>query len=252
MSVEKLAEHAQIWKDKPELRLVYSVWFDALLSQAPQGGRVVEVGAGPGVFADYARRLRPDLRWASTDLARAPWNDVVADAQALPFRTGCADVVLGIDILHHLAQPRAFFAEAARVLRRGGRLAMVEPWVTPLSFAVYRFFHPEDCAEPADRWSPFAAAEGKDLFDGNAAVPRAIVSATGAAEWSHLGLEPPRTDLINGFAYLLTLGFRRRSLLPFRMAPAALWVDRRLAVLARLAGLRARLVWRRGEGLPSV
>lgn len=249
MSVARLAEHARLWRNKPELRLVYSVWFDALLSEAPTGARVVEVGAGPGMFAEYARRHRPDLAWVASELAPAPWNDVVADAQALPFRTGAADAVLGFDILHHLARPRAFFAEAGRVLRPGGRLALVEPWVTPLSFAIYRFFHQEHCAEPADPWAPFAAADGKDLFDGNAAIPRAIVRATAADEWGRLALQPPRRDLINGFAYLLTLGFRRASLLPLGAAPAALKVDRLLAPIARLAALRARLVWtRRADG----
>jgi SAM-dependent methyltransferase len=247
MTVERLAEHARIWAHKPELRLVYSVWFDALLAEAPPGARVVEVGAGPGVFAPYARRRRPDLAWVATDLAQGPWNDVVADAHALPFADRSADVVLGVDILHHLSRPRAFFAEAARILRPRGRLAMMEPWVTPLSFAVYRFFHPEDCAFPDDPWDPFAAGSDKELFDGNAAVPRAIVRATGEADWGRLGLEPPRTDVINCFAYLLTLGFRRRSLLPAAAAPAALWIDRRLRPLARVAGLRARLVWTRGE-----
>jgi SAM-dependent methyltransferase len=248
MSVERLAEHARIWKDKPELRLVYSVWFDALLSEAPPGSRVIEVGAGPGMFAEYARRRRPDLVWVATDLAPAPWNDAVTDAHSLPFRAGAADVVLGVDILHHLAHPRAFFAEAARILRPGGRLAIVEPWVTLLSFPIYRFFHPEDCARPADPWAPFAAAGDKDLFDGNAAIPQAIVRATGAAEWSRLGLEPPQTDLINGFAYLLSLGFRPRSLLPMAAAPAALWIDLWLRPIARVTGLRARLVWRREVG----
>jgi SAM-dependent methyltransferase len=248
MTVARLAEHARIWKDKPELRLVYSVWFDALLSEAAPGSRVIEVGAGPGVFADYARGRRADLRWVATDLAPAPWNDVIADAQRLPFRSGSADVVLGVDILHHLAQPRPFFAEAARVLRPKGCLALVEPWVTPLSFPVYRFLHPEDCADPVDPWRPFSAGQGKELFDGNAAVPRALVRETRAEEWGDLGLEAPRTELINGFAYLLSLGFRRRSMLPLAAAPAAMWLDRRLRPLARLAGLRARLVWKRAEG----
>src|SRR5205814_926581 len=143
-----------------------------------------------------------------------------------PLRAGVADAVLGLDVLHHLARPRAFFAEAARVLRPGGRLALVEPWVTPLSFAIYRFFHQEDCARPADPWDPFASGGAKDLFDGNAAIPRAIVRAAGAEEWRRLALEPPRLELLNGFAYVLTLGFRERSLLPMRALPAALRVDR--------------------------
>src|SRR5262249_49908021 len=132
-----------------------------------------------------------------------------------------------------------------------GRLALVEPWVTPLSFPIYRFFHQEHCVEPADPWAPFATASaGKDLFEGNAAIPRAIVRAAADEDWSALGLERPRLDLFNGFAYLLSLGFRRASLLPASVAPALLWLDRRLAPLAPLAALRARLVWARrpGEG----
>ena len=74
--------------------------------------------------------------------------------------------------------------------------------------------------------------------------------ATARAEWSRLGLAPPRTDLINGFAYLLTLGFRAASLLPMAAAPAALWVDRRLGPIARVAALRARLVWSSAEPTP--
>jgi len=250
VSVERLAGHARIWEGKPVLRQVYAEWFESLLSEVPEGARVVEVGAGPALFAGYARRRRPDLRWTATDLAPAPGNDVVADAHALPVRTGAADAVLGLDVLHHLAQPRAFFAEAARVLRPGGRLALVEPWVTPLSFVVYRFFHQEDCARPADPWHPFAqAGEGKDLFDGNAEIPRALVRAAGADEWRALGLQPPRLDLFNGFAYLLTLGFRERSLLPLPALPAALWVDRALAPIASLAALRARLVWTKTDGI---
>jgi SAM-dependent methyltransferase len=245
LSLARLAEHARLWQVKPVLRLVYAQWFDALLREAPTGSRVVEVGAGPALFARHARQRRPDLRWTASDLAPAPGNDVVADAHALPFRAGSADAILGLDVLHHLARPRAFFAEAGRILRPGGRLALVEPWVTVLSFGVYRFFHQEQCVEPADPWAPFAAQDGKDLFDGNAAIPRAILRETTAEQWSRLALEPPRRDLFNGFAYLLTLGFRERSLLPLAAAPAALWIDRRLAPLARVTALRALLVWTR-------
>jgi len=248
MSVARLEEHARIWAAKPALRAVYAVWFDALLAMALPGARVVEVGAGPGLFAAYARAHRPDLRWIASELAPARWNDVVADAQALPFRSGCADVVLGFDILHHLARPRPFFTEVARVLRPGGRLALVEPWVTPLSFVVYRFFHEEDCARPADPWDPFrVAGGGKDLFDGNAAIPRALVKGTPAARWSDLGLAAPQVTLLNAFAYLLTLGFRSASLLPAAAAPALLWADRALGALAPVAALRATLVWERTE-----
>ena len=249
MSLARLEEHAAIWTAKPALRRVYSVWFDRLLARVARGGRVIEVGAGPGLFAAYARHHRPDLRWVASELTPAAWNDVAADAGALPFRTAAADAVLGLDVVHHLARPRAFFEEAARVLRPGGCLAVVEPWVTPLSFLVYRFFHQEACAVPRQAWQPFEA--GKDPFDGNAAVPRELVRRTSDGEWRALGLGPPEVELLNAFAYLLTLGFRRASLLPAPLAGPAVWLDGASRPLARLAALRARLCWTRRPPGPT-
>ena len=52
----------------------------------------------------------------------------------------------------------------------------------------------------------------------------------------------------NAFAYLLTLGFRRRSLLPARLVGPLLHLDTALAPVAAFSGLRARLVWTRVEG----
>jgi SAM-dependent methyltransferase len=251
VSVARLEEHAAIWAAKPELRLVYSVWFEGLLAVVPPAARVIEVGAGPGLFAAYARRRRPDLRWVASELTPTSWNDVTANAEALPFRTGAADAVLGLDVVHHLARPRAFFEDAARVLRPGGCLAVVEPWVTPLSFLVYRFFHQEACEQPQDAWNPFEPRGGKDPFDGNAAIPRELVRRTSGREWEGLGLRTPEVEPLNAFAYLLTLGFRRASLLPAPLARPALWVDRGLRPLAPLAALRARLVWIRRERQPS-
>ena len=84
--------------------------------------------------------------------------------------------MVGLDVLHHLPDPAAFFCEAARVLAEGGRLSLVEPWITPLSWVVYRFFHQENCRLSVDPWQPFPA--GKDSFDGDAAVPWRIVGTT--------------------------------------------------------------------------
>src|SRR5512147_2187323 len=133
MSVERLLEHRRLWAAKPVLARVYEPWFDALLEAAPRGARVLEVGAGPGLFEPWARQARPDLRWVASDLHVMPWNDLAADAGRLPLRDACVGAVVGLDVLHHFASPAAFFAEAARVPAPGGRIALVEPWITPLS-----------------------------------------------------------------------------------------------------------------------
>lgn len=247
MSAERLREHRRLWAGKPVLGRVYQPWFDALLSHAAAGARVLEVGAGPGFLGEAARRTRPDLRWVATDLHPAHWNTLAADAGRLPVRTAAVQAVVGLDVLHHFPDPGAFFAEAARVLAPGGRLALVEPWITPMSWLVYRFFHQEDCRVSADPWRPFPPG-AKDSFDGNATVPWQLVRDTPPEGWRALGLSPPRVRRVNAFAYLLTLGFRPRSLLPETAAAHAMAVDAHTGWLAPLTALRAELCWERRSG----
>jgi hypothetical protein len=129
------------------------------------------------------------------------------------------------------------------VLDPGGRLVLVEPWISPLSWLVYHFFHQEECRLSVDPWRPFPPA--KDSFEGDAALPWRIVGATPAGRWRDLGLSPPRVDRLNAFAYLLSLGFTRRSLLPTRAAAAFQALDRIARPLTRATALRALVAWDR-------
>jgi SAM-dependent methyltransferase len=244
VSLDRLHEHRRLWQSKPVLARVYAPWFDALLAAAPRGSRVLEVGAGPGFLPEEARARRPDLRWIASDLHPAPWNDLAADASRLPLAAASVDAVMGLDVLHHLATPLDFFREAARVLRVRGRLALVEPWITPFAWVVYRFFHQEDCRLSVDPWAPFPA-RAKDSFDGDAAVPWKMVRVTLGARWREIGFSPPSVVRLNAFAYLLTLGFRPGSLLPAPLAAPMMAFDRAARPLAPVGALRAVLTWER-------
>lgn len=247
MSRQRLEEHRQLWEAKPVLRDVYAVWFDALLEALGGSADVLEVGAGPGFLSVHARQRARGGTWLAADLVPARWNDLAADATRLPFRDGSFDAIAAVDLVHHLSHPAAFFAEARRVLRPGGRVVAVEPWVTLLSFPVYRWLHQEGCRPRLDPWQPFgpSATGGKDPFEGDAAVVWSLVRKTTREHWHRLGFEAPRLTVLNGFAYLPTLGFRAGSLLPRRLAPVLIDLDRRTAALARWTGLRVLAVWER-------
>jgi SAM-dependent methyltransferase len=242
VSRARLEEHRRLWAAKPVLPLVYAPWFERLLAEARPGARVVEVGAGPGTLRAHAEGARKDLRYVATDLEPLPWNQLAADACRLPLASGSADVMLGLDVLHHLADPAAFFSEAARVLGSGGRLALVEPWLSPLSWPIYRYFHEEDCRIGVHPWRPFPGPR-KQGFEGDSAVPWRLVRDTREPDWRRLGFAPPRVTRLNAFAYLASLGFREASLLPRPLASALLALDRWSAPLAPLTALRAFLVW---------
>jgi SAM-dependent methyltransferase len=246
VSLAKLDEHRQVWASKPALRRIYRVWFDTLLATLRDTGTVLEVGAGPGFLSEHAREQAPRVRWVASDIVATPWNDLVADALRLPVATRSVSAVLGVDLVHHLAAPAAFFREAARVLHPGGHVAVVEPWVTPLSYPVYRWLHPEGCRLDLDPWSPFGPdAAGKEAFQGDGAVVWRLVKDASPGRWRELGFAPPRVELLNGFAYLLSLGFRKGSLLPRPLLRPLLALDATARPLARWLGLRALVVWRR-------
>jgi 2-polyprenyl-3-methyl-5-hydroxy-6-metoxy-1,4-benzoquinol methylase len=63
---------------------------------------------------------------------------------SLPYRSGSFDVVVALEVVEHLENPRFFLREVGRVLRCGGRLVLSTPNVTSLrsrlSFLFKGFF----------------------------------------------------------------------------------------------------------------
>jgi SAM-dependent methyltransferase len=100
------------------------------------GGRVLEVGCGPGRFWLGAQAWPADLAITLTDLSPGMaeealatvrgvgrWADVtsrVADVCALPFDDAAFDIVLAMHMLYHAPDPDLAVREIARVLRPGG------------------------------------------------------------------------------------------------------------------------------------
>jgi len=67
-----------------------------------------------------------DVNEAMLERARAKGlRTVVGDAAALPFAEASWDAVMLVSMLHHVEQPAAALAEAQRILRPGGRLALM-------------------------------------------------------------------------------------------------------------------------------
>ena len=87
-------------------------------------GPVLDVGCGdgrlPAVLPDGVRWVGLDR--STTQVEANPFRPiVVGDMQALPFREGSFAEVAHLWCLYHLDEPRDAIAEAARVLRAGGR-----------------------------------------------------------------------------------------------------------------------------------
>ena len=126
----------QIIQQKSFLRRIYEEWYRAIVAALPAGqGAVIELGAGGGFMRDFIPNL------ITSELFYCPSVQVLLNALRLPFATKSLRGIVMTNVLHHLPQPRLFFAEATRCVRPGGAVAMVEPWVTPWSRFVYNRLH---------------------------------------------------------------------------------------------------------------
>jgi SAM-dependent methyltransferase len=239
---EQLLEHRQIWGRKPVLRRIYrEEFFARMLLYRKKQGFCVEVGGGPGYFKESFADV------VSTDVVWCPWLDVVADAQKLPFETRSITNLFGLDVLHHLAVPMEFLQEVQRVLTPGGRLILVEPWITPFSYLIYRYFHQEECHLSARPWDlgPALSQLDKKAFDGNQAVPYLLFGPKHLARTvgSLPGMTPVVIETFSLFAYLLSFGFKPMNLLPEFLYPVISTLERTTSVVwRRLAALRVLIV----------
>lgn len=202
--VELRARYRAILEARPELRAVYERWFDRLMAAVGDRRPVVEIGSGPGLFKRYVPHL------IATDILDARGLDLACDAQELPFRDASLGAIVLVDTLHHLGRPLRFFDEVRRVLRPGGRLAMIEPWLTPFSFVLYRYFHHEECRLDVDLEKPFDQGD-KRVFDGNQALPFMLIEHL---RRSGVGLRLVSAQPFLALPYLLSLGFKTSRRLP--------------------------------------
>jgi hypothetical protein len=140
-----------------------------------------------------------------------------------------------------------FLREAERILIPGGRLVLVEPWITPFSRIIYRYFHQEDCDLSVQPWKleDSDTTQGKKAFDGNQAIPYLLFGAGNRqktlAALPHF--ECLKTEPFCLFAYLLSFGFKPMNLLPEIFYPSVSRLERlSLPLWCRFAALRVLLV----------
>ncbi|WP_013323781.1 class I SAM-dependent methyltransferase [Gloeothece verrucosa] len=236
MSEEILKNHRAIWEKKPIIRELYRRWYEEITTQL-KPGNTLELGGGTGNFQEFYPNV------ISTDIMPLPWIDVVADAQDLPFEEESFDNIVMFDVLHHIENVTLFFNEALRVLRPGGRVAMMEPYISLVSWPIYHFFHPE----PVDfKQNPLAWVEpsqDRKPFDANQAF------ATILFEKNYNSFKEKYPDFkkiyhrrLAFFAYPLSGGFENPSRLPIKLLKPVLALENALSFASNWFAFRVLVV----------
>jgi SAM-dependent methyltransferase len=200
----ELQAHRETWARKEILRAIYRSWYARVKGQCVPG-RTVEIGGGGGHFKEFW----PEL--ISSDIVRAPWLDFQADCLRLPIRNGAAANVVEIDMIHHLADLDSAFAELRRVLRLGGHLVMIEPFISPFANLVRMLFHHEH----VDLKRENIFGPDKRPEQGNNGIPTKVFwHERDRFETRFVGFRLLNVELLEPLVYPLTGGFGHHSLLP--------------------------------------
>jgi SAM-dependent methyltransferase len=147
----------------------------------------------------------------TSEVFLTPGVMLVADGRQLPFARAGLDAIVMTDVFHHIPDVEAFLAEAARCVRPGGRMVMIEPWRTSWSQWVYQNLHSEPFA-PEAGWKISSAGP---LSGANGALPWIVFHRDLSRlqkdfpDWRLVTVEP-----MMPFSYLLSGGVSLRSLMP--------------------------------------
>jgi len=136
-----------IIQQKPILRKIYREWYRLLSDDLPVGdGHALELGSGGGFLDQFI----PDL--ITSDMFVLPKIHLVMDGRRMPLADASLRAIVMTNVFHHIPDARAFLAEAARTVRPGGVVAMIEPWNNPWARFICSRLHHEEFDPNASQW----------------------------------------------------------------------------------------------------
>ena len=197
----------QIIASKPFLKAIYDEWYQTLADELPPiDGKVLELGSGGGYCSDFIPGLITSEAFPCSTV------QMVVDAQRMPFEDGTLRAIVMTNVMHHIPNVREFLKEATRCLRSGGKILMIEPWVTSWSKIVYTRLHHEPFDPNSAEWT--FPARGP-LSGANNAMPWIVFERDRAkfeAEFPELSVE--KIQPFMPFRYLVSGGVTMRNLMP--------------------------------------
>ena len=234
--IQILLNRRRIWNSKRILRHLYGKWF-RMINDAIRPGKTLEIGGGSGNLKEYFGDA------VISDIIYTPWMDVVLDAHQLPFKDGSFDNIVLLDVLHHLVSPVFFFNEAGRVLKPRGRIILIEPYVSLLSFLVYKFLHQEGMRWNVNPFRGGSAGKRRNSFQGNQAIPTLFFEKHReklVKKFPFLSIV--KMKRLDFFLYPLSGGFHNRSLCPVSLYPLIECLEKLLYPLNRILAFRLFIV----------
>jgi SAM-dependent methyltransferase len=225
-SPERSMLHGEIIKNKLFLRKLYQEWyaiFTSEINRLPEG-LLVELGSGGGFLKEVEPRI------ICTDIIDLPTNDLTFSALNMPFDNHSVAGLFMIDTMHHIPDSEKFLNEASRILKKGGKIVMIEPANTIWGRFIYRNFHHEPFI-PEGSWTIPSTGP---LSGANGALPWIVfIRDREIFAKKFPGLTIESIAYLNPFTYLFSGGVSRAQVLPDFAYPFLKYFDRWLPRISK-------------------
>ena len=236
---DQIEKNYEYWNQKPILKALYGEFYRLIarkLSNLPDA-RIVELGSGLGNIREFIPNC------IRTDLFPNPWIDQIENAYQLSFPDESVSDLILTDVFHHLRHPGTALQEFSRVLRKGGRVIMLEPCMSMLGLLVYGIAHDEPVAvtkkiewEAPQGWSP----QQIDYYAAQGNASRVFVGQRfrhKLGDWRTI-----KTQRFSAIAYAASGGFSKPQLYPTAALPLLRKLERMLDLFPLLFATRLLVI----------
>ena len=229
-------ERIDIISNKKLLKSVYKDFYKIIKSELKHSnkGQVVELGSGAGFIKKEIKNV------ITTDIMDLPNVDKPkVDAEKMPFKSNSLSAIVMLNVFHHINNPEKALKEFDRVLKKNGKIIMIEPSNTLFGRFLNQNFHHEEF-KPNAGWK---LTKKGPLSGGNGAIPWIVFERDSdifKKKFNNLEIEKIEKHTI--LKYILSGGFSKPQLVPDNLIVLVEIFERLLAPFSNYLGIFQTIV----------
>ncbi len=201
----------KIMESKPEFLKVVRDIQDVMVRNGKLSESYNELNIELGAGVIPMKSNFPNIK--STDIVSAAHLDGILDATNLDLKDNSIQTLFLQNTFHHLPDPQKFFEESIRVLKKGGRIVIVDPFHNYLSSFMYPILFESETFNKKGSWND---ASNHAMLGANQALSFIVFKR----DVDKFNADNPQLTLIHseplpsGLRYLLTGGLNFKKLMP--------------------------------------
>ena len=223
-------KNRRLLKEKKLLKLIYSGYFQIIKKNLSikKKSKTLEIGSSGFIKKTIPYCITSNLQKEKND----KMIDICENVYNLKQKRNFLSNIIMVDIFHHLKFPGLALNNMHRVLRKGGRIVMIEPAMGIIPRIIYKLFHHEPNGfDIKIKWNnvPKKIPKKNSYFAAQSVTWRAFYNKELDLRFK---FRVKKVECFSDFAYLGSGGFSYKSLYPLRIFYYIKFIDKILTKIS--------------------